>query len=120
MSVPMTHPPSHAATPLMHNTSVTGKEGSAAQMKLMSQPHWLESATASPELPSGSSQEDGPQLGQTNENSQSSGSSLIHGMTLKYSDEVRGVALVPGLIINCCDHIGFMMRQSSMDWTKSY
>ena len=38
-SVPMTHPPSHAATPLMHNASVTGKEGSAALMKLMSQPH---------------------------------------------------------------------------------
>ena len=38
-SVPTTHPPSHAATPLMHNTSVTGKEGPAALMKLMSQPH---------------------------------------------------------------------------------
>ena len=38
-SVPMTHPPSHAATPLMHNASVTGKEGPAALMKLMSQPH---------------------------------------------------------------------------------
>ena len=37
----MTHPPSHAATPLMHNTSVTGKEGPAALMKLMSQPHQL-------------------------------------------------------------------------------
>ena len=35
----MTHPPSDAATPLMHNTSVTGKEGPAALMKLMSQPH---------------------------------------------------------------------------------
>ena len=71
----------------MHNASVTGKEGSAALMKLMSQPHQLESATASPELLPGSSQEDGSQLGQTNENFQSSGSSLIHGMTLKYSDE---------------------------------
>ena len=71
----------------MHNTSVTGKEGSAAPMKLMSQPHQPESATASPELPSGSSQEDGSQLGQTNENFQSSGSSPIHRMTLKYSDE---------------------------------
>ena len=50
-SVPMTHPPSHAATPLMHNTSVTGKEGSAGPTKLTSQPHQLESATASPELP---------------------------------------------------------------------
>ena len=35
-SVPMTCPCSCAATPLMHNTSVTGKEGSAAPMKLMS------------------------------------------------------------------------------------
>ena len=86
-SVPMTHPPSCAATPLMHNASVRGKEGSAAPMILMSQPYQLESATASPELPSGSSQEDGSQLGQTNENFQSSGSSLIHRMTLKYSDE---------------------------------
>ena len=86
-SVPMTCPPSHAAIPLMHNASVTGKEGSASLMKLMSQPHQLESATASPELPFGSSQEDGSQLEQTNENFQSSGSSQIHGMTLKYSDE---------------------------------
>ena len=86
-SVPTTRPPSCAATPLMHNTFVTGKEGSAAPMKLMSQPCQLESATASPELPSGSSQEDGSQPGQTNENFQSSGSSLIHRITLKYSDE---------------------------------
>ena len=57
-SVSMTCPPSCAATPLMHNASVTGKEGSAAPTKLMSQPCWLESATTSPELPSGSSQED--------------------------------------------------------------
>ena len=28
--------------------------------------------------------------------------------------------LVPGLIIVCCDHIGFVMRQSGMDWTKHY
>ena len=41
----------------------------------MSQPHQPESATASPELPSGSSQEDGSQPGQTNENYQSAGSS---------------------------------------------
>ena len=83
----MTHPPSHAATPLMHNASVTGKEGSAALMKLMSQPHSPESATANPELPFGSSQEDGSQQEQTNKNFQSSGSSQIHRMTLKYSDE---------------------------------
>ena len=38
-SVPMTHLPSHAATPLMHNASITGKEGLATPMKLMSQPH---------------------------------------------------------------------------------
>ena len=37
-SVPTTCPPSHAATPLMHNASVTDKEGPAAPMKLMSQP----------------------------------------------------------------------------------
>ena len=86
-SVPTTCPPSHATTPLMHNTSVTGKEGSASLMKLMSQPHRLESATASLELPSGSSQENGSKLGQTNENFQSSGSSPIHSMTLKYSVE---------------------------------
>ena len=86
-SVSMTHPPSCAATLLMHNGSVTGKEGSAVLMKFMSQPHPPESATASPELPSGYSQEDGSQLGPTNENFQSSGSSPIHRMTLKYSDE---------------------------------
>ena len=28
--------------------------------------------------------------------------------------------LVPGLIIVCCDRIGFVMRQSGMDWTKHY
>ena len=28
--------------------------------------------------------------------------------------------LVPGLIIVCCDCIGFVMRQSGMDWTKHY
>ena len=71
----------------MHNTSVTGKEGPAALTKLMSQPHWLESATASPELPFGSSQKDGSQPEQTNENFQSSGWSQIHGMILKYYDE---------------------------------
>ena len=86
-SVPMTHSPSHAATPLIHNTSVTGKEGSAAPRKLMSQPCQLESATASPELPFGPSQKDSSQPEQTNENFQSSGSSQIHRMTLKYSDE---------------------------------
>ena len=86
-SLPMTHPPSCAATPLMHNTSVTGKEGSAALTKLMNPTHQMESATASPELPFCSSQEDGSQPEQTNENFQSSGSSPIHGMTLKYSDE---------------------------------
>ena len=83
----MTHPPSHAATPLMHNTSVTGKKEPAAPMKLMSQPPQPESAMASPELPFGSSQEDSSQPEQTNENFQSSGSSQIHRMTLKYSDE---------------------------------
>ena len=59
----------------MHNASVTGKEGPAAPTKLMSQTCWPESATASPELPFGPSQEDGSQPEQTNENFQSSGSS---------------------------------------------
>ena len=86
-SIPTTCPPSHAATPLMHNTSVAGKEGLAALTKVMSQPCQLESATASPELLLGPSQEDGSQSEQTNENFQSSGSSQIHRMTLKYSNE---------------------------------
>ena len=38
-SVPMTQPPSHAATPLRPNTFVTGKEGPAALTKVMSQSH---------------------------------------------------------------------------------
>ena len=46
----------------------------------------LGSATTSPELLFGSSQENGSQLGQTNENFQSSDASQIHGMTLRYSD----------------------------------
>ena len=38
-SVPMTRPPSHAATPLRPNTFVTGKEGPAALTKVTSQSH---------------------------------------------------------------------------------
>ena len=55
-------------------------------MKVMSQSHRPGSAAASPELLFGSSQENGSQLGHTNENFQSSDASQIHGMTLRYSD----------------------------------
>ena len=51
----------------------------------MSQSHQLGSAAASPELLFGSSQENGSQLGHTNENA-SSDASQIHGMMLRYSD----------------------------------
>ena len=85
-SVPMTQPPSCATTPLRPNTFVTGQEGPAALMKVMSQSHQPGSATASPELLFGSSQEDGSQKGDTYENFQSSDASQIHGMTLRYSD----------------------------------
>ena len=116
-SVPMTHPPSHAATPLMHNGSVTGKEGSAAPTKLMSQPHQPESATASPELPFGSSQEDGSQPEQTNENFQSSGSSLIHRVALKYSDEDEVVdEEVRELNLQAATH-QYMMQQDAQNST---
>ena len=89
-SVPMTRPPSHAATPLRPNTFVTGQEGLAALTKVMSQSHQPGSAAASPELLFGPSQENGSQLGDTNENFQSSDASQIYGMTLRYpdSDEV--------------------------------
>ena len=82
----MTQPPSHAATPLRPNTFVTGQEGPAALMKVMSQSHQLGSAAASPELLFGTSQENGSQLGDTNENFQSSDASQTHGMMLRYSD----------------------------------
>ena len=85
-SVPMTQPPSHATTPLRPNTFVTGQEGPAALTKVMSQSHQPGSAAASPELLFGPSQENGSQLGDTNENFQSSDASQIHGMMLRYSD----------------------------------
>ena len=58
-------------------------------MKVMSQSRQLGSAAASPELLFGSSQENGSQLGHTNEKFQSSDASQIHGMTLRYSDSVE-------------------------------
>ena len=64
----------------------------------MSQPRWPESATASPDLLlTQSSQNLGSQPEPTNQDSQVSDSSQIHGMMLKYSDdevtdeEIRGV-----------------------------
>ena len=53
---------------------------------MTSQSCQLGSATTSPELLFGSSQENGSQPGQTNENFQSSDASQIHGMMLRYSD----------------------------------
>ena len=53
----------------------------------MSQPCRLESATASPDLLLQSSQSSGSQPEPTNQVSQVSDSSQIHGMTLKYSDD---------------------------------
>ena len=38
-SLPTTHPPSHAATPLVPSTSVTASAGPQMLMTLMSQPH---------------------------------------------------------------------------------
>ena len=84
-SVPLTHPPSRAATPLttaVTNTSVIS--GPSALLRQMSQPRQPESATASPDLLLiQSSQNSGSQLEPTNQNSQVSDSSQIHGMTLK-------------------------------------
>ena len=87
-SLPTTHPPSHAATPLVLSTSVTSA-GPQMLMTLMSQPHQLDSVTASPNLLFGSSKESSSPLEQTNQKilSQVSDSSEIHGMTLKYLDD---------------------------------
>ena len=38
-SLPTTHPPSHAATPLVPNTSITASAGLQMLMTLMTQPH---------------------------------------------------------------------------------
>ena len=38
-SLPTTHPPNHAATPLVPNTSITASAGPQMLMTLMSQPH---------------------------------------------------------------------------------
>ena len=88
-SLPTTHPPSHAATPLVPNTSITANAGPQMLMTLMSQPHQPDSVTASPNLLFGSSKESSSQLEQTNQKvlSQVSNSSEIHRMTLKYSDD---------------------------------
>ena len=88
-SLPTTHPPSHAATPLVPNTSITANAGPQMLMTLMSQPHQPDSVTASPNLLFGSSKESSSQSEQTNQKvlSQVSDSSEIHGMTLKYSDD---------------------------------
>ena len=58
-------------------------------MTLMSQPHQLDSVTASPNLLFGSSKESSSKSEQTNQKvlSQVSDSSEIHRMTLKYSDD---------------------------------
>ena len=85
-SVHMMHPPSHAAMPLISTALPIGNAGPVALMKHMSQPHWLESETASPELLTNSSQETSSLPEQTNVNSQVSDSSDIHRMTLKYSE----------------------------------
>ena len=61
--------------------------GPPALLRLTSQTRQLPSVTASPDLLlTQSSQNSGSQPEPTNENSQVSGSSQIHGMTLKYSD----------------------------------
>ena len=100
-SIPLTCPPSRAVTPLataVINTSVIS--GPSAPLRQMSQPRWPESATASPDLLLiQSSQNSGSQPEHTNQNSQVSDSSQIHGMTLKYSNDeimdegLRGINL---------------------------
>ena len=88
-SLPTTHPPSHAATPLVPSTSITVSAGPQMLMTLTSWPCQLDSVTASPNLLFGSSKESSSPLEQTNQKipSQVSDSSEIHGMTLKYSDD---------------------------------
>ena len=98
-SVPLTYLPSRAVTPL--GTAVTNASvisGAPALLRQTSQPRWPESATASPDLLlTQSSQNSGFQLEPTNQNTQVSDLSQIHGMTLKYSDdeitdeEIRGI-----------------------------
>ena len=86
--LPTTCPPSCVATSLVPSTSIRASAGPQMLMTLMSQPHWLDSVTASPDL-FGSSKESSSPLEQTNQKlpSQVSDSSEIHGMTLKYSDD---------------------------------
>ena len=84
-SVPSMHPLSRAATLLdaaVTNTSVLS--GHLALLRQMSWPRWLESATASPDLLlTQSGQNLGFQPQPTNQDSQVSDSSQIHGITLK-------------------------------------
>ena len=101
MVSPFNTPLSRAVTPLataVTDTSVIS--GPPALPRQTSQPRQLESATASPDLLlTQSSQNSGSQPEPTNQNSQVSDSSQIHGMTLKYSDdeitdeELRGINL---------------------------
>ena len=68
------------------NTSVFS--GPPALLRLTSQTRQPPSVKASPDLlPTQSSQNSGSQLEPPNQNSQVSGSSQIHGMTLKYSND---------------------------------
>ena len=87
--LPTTHPPSCPATPLVPSTSISASAGPQMLMTLTSQPHWLDSVTASPNLLFGFSKESSSPLEQTNQKipSQVSDSSEIHGMTLKYLDD---------------------------------
>ena len=84
----MTCPPSHAAMPILGTKSNPPViSGPLAITKQMSQPHWLESVSASPDLLLCSSQNTGSPPEQINVNSQVSDISEIHGMMLKYSDD---------------------------------
>ena len=94
-------PPSRAVTPLaMAVTDTSVISGPPAPLRQTSQPRQPENATASPDLLlTQSSQNSGSQPEPTNQDSQASDSSQIHGMTLKYSEdeitdeELRGINL---------------------------
>ena len=88
-SVSSTHPLSRAAMPL--DAAVTNTSALSGQLALprqMSWPRQLESATASPDLLlTQSNQNLGSQPEPTNQDLKVSGSSQIHRMTLKYSND---------------------------------
>ena len=89
-SVPRTHLPSWAATPLIPTASPARHIGPVAPVNSMSCHHWLESVTDSPDLLASFSQDTHSpweQINTSNVNSQVSDSSEILGMTLKYSDD---------------------------------